>query len=242
MKKVRFCLLILLLTLIIFGVKPFKPILFSANASTNYALIIEENCEFFADASLKIVKFYLPKNYAVKIVSVGAESSRVLYMDDSFLYPVAEGYVKNINLNFVDDVPEVIYPSITLTTILDEVIFADNKISQPKAVISKGTEATFYGEYTYLGASYVYVYINGNVGYMKKESFAPYKLPEVNLPKENLTESSTENLDSENNKSPTLKTNEILIFAVIIICAIVFLFFVLKPSKEKPQNNFFDDD
>ncbi len=236
-------LAILLAILISFGAALPLISVKAEDLSGTYARIVTGDCAFFSDASLKIVKFYLPETYAVKIVSVGAECSRVVYMDGSFQYPMAEGYVKNICLSFLDEEPSVVYPSVSLTVIADEVIFGDIGLSQPKAVIPAGSSASYYGDIKLGGNEYEYVYINGYIGYMRKDCFAPFTVPLNEIPVEPPIElnSSTTSQKTDNPQSD-FSTSEILIIAVIVIAGLSLMFFVLKPVKEKPQKGFNDDD
>ncbi len=237
-------LAILLAILISFGATLPQISVKAEDLSGTYARIVTNDCAFFSDASLKIVKFYLPETYAVKIVSVGAECSRVVYMDGSFLYPMAEGYVKNICLSFLDEEPAVIYPSVSLTVISDEVIFGDTGLSQPKAVIPAGSNASYYGNIKLGGNDYEYVYVNGYIGYMRKDCFAPFTVPLNELPVEPPIEDFDSSTGSPKPENPqgNFSTSEILVIAVIVIAGLSLMFFVLKPTKEKPKTGFNDDD
>ncbi len=212
------------------------------NLSGSYARIVADDCAFFSDASLKIVKFYLPKTYCVKIVSVGAECSRVVYMDGNLSCPMAEGYVKNVYLSFLDEEPEVIYPALNLASVCDEVIFGDTTLSKPKAVIPVGSSAVFYGAMNINGNEYEYVYVNGYVGYMRKECFAPFNLPLLEIPvKPPDSASSTDTAPDDKEIKSDFTTPEVLIIAVIVIAGLSLVFFMLKPTKEKSQKGFNDD-
>lgn len=213
-----------------------------------YAQVISDDCAFFSDASLKIVKFYIPKTYCVKIVSVGVESSRVVYLDDSPELPKAEGYVLNVCLNFLDEKPEACYPDIFLTAISDEVIFGDFELKKPKAVIDAGSTASFYGEILIGSDTYLYVYVNGYVGYMRKGCFSPFRIPEnpiiVKTPDigvDNDTESSF--ISERENHDTNFKVSEILIIAVMVVAGLTLIFFILKPNKDQKRDEIgFSDD
>lgn len=213
-----------------------------------YAQVISDDCAFYSDASMKIVKFYIPKTYCVKIVSVGIESSRAVYLDDIPNLPKAEGYVLNVCLNFLEEKPDVTYPEISLTTISDEVIFGDLELKKPKAVIDAGSTANFYGEILVGSDTYEYVYVNGYVGYMRKGSFSSFNIPEnpvivktPDLDVDKDTESSF--LNEHENGDKNLKVSEILIIAVMVVAGLTLIFFILKPNKDlkKDEIGFSDD-
>lgn len=216
----------------------------------NYAKVISEGCAFYSDASLKIVKFIIPKSYSVKIVSTGAEYSHVVYMDKSNLCPASEGYVKNVYLEFLDKTPDVIYPNVNLTVVTDDVVFADNKLSTPKAVIQSGSIAAFYGELTISGFDYVYVYVNGYVGYMRKDCFANFDVPiyeeVIEIPSDILqgdTANGNDTTVDTNTKNDDLSISEIIVIAAIVLVGLLLVFFVIKSNGGNNGNNSaFEDD
>lgn len=226
---------------------PFKRA-FAETYVGRYAQVISDDCAFFSDASLKIVKFYIPKTYCVKIVSVGVESSRVVYLDDAPNLPKAEGYVLNVCLNFLDEKPDVCYPDITLTSLSDEVIFGDFDLKKPKAVIDAGSSANFFGEIVIESDTYLYVYVNGYVGYMRKGCFSPFSIPEnpiiVKAPEVNYDEERESSfLNERDNDDKNLKVSEILIIAVMVVAGLTLIFFILKPNKNQKRDEIgFSDD
>lgn len=212
-----------------------------------YAKIVTDDCAFYSDASLKIVKFYLTKSYAVKVVAVGSEASRVVYMDGNYAYPSAEGYVKNVCIEFLDAMPDVLYPDVNLFVTCDEVIFTDSNLSQPKAVIPKGSSAKFYGELSINGYGYVYAYVNGYVGYMRKDGFTPYTVPvfeEIVIPPdidEPISDATSETNKTENHND--FSVTEVIIVIAVVIVGLLLIFFILKSNGENhgDKNDFGDE-
>ncbi len=223
---------------------------FEKDSTFNYAKVISEGCAFYSDASLKIVKFIIPKSYSVKIVSTGAEYSHVVYMDKSSLCPASEGYVKNVYLEFLDKTPDVIYPNVNLTVVTDDVVFADNKLSTPKAVIQSGSIAAYYGELTISGFDYVYVYVNGYVGYMRKDCFANFDVPiyeeVIEIPPDISQGNNSDSNDtsaSVGTKTDDLSVSEIIVIAAIILVGLLLVFFVIKSSGgNNGSSGAFEDD
>lgn len=216
------------------------------NIVPDYGQIVTEDCCFYADASLKIVKFILPYSYYVKIVSVGTEASRVVYRSEDQTCPSAEGYVKNVCLGFNEVLPDSLYPEPTLRLKTDEVVFGDKSLTSPKAVVVAGSSARYYGEIKIDGSDYLYVYVNGYVGYVRKDGFISFDIP-LNkvelLPDDNddkTENSSTEKLyeETEKNFSPS----EIIVVAVIIVVGLTLLVFALKPSDKRRSERLDGDD
>lgn len=219
----------------------------ATNAETvEYAQAVTDDCAFYSDASLKIVKFILPYSYFVKIISVGAEASRVIYYSEDLSCPPAEGYVKNVCLNFVEKSQNVLNfpPIITLKT--DEVIFGDAKLSSPKAVITEGSSAKFYGELKIEGTVYLYVYVNGFIGYVRKDGFNNYEVikNEILLKPEDDDKSDVVSFfESEDNKDyKKLDTAEIIVVAVIIVTSLTLIVFAVKSTSKNTYKRLDDDD
>ena len=217
----------------------------TAKAETyEYAQVVTDDCAFYSDASLKFVKFILPYSYYVKIISVGAETSRVIYLDDDFSCPPAEGYVKNVCLNFTLTPESALYPKTLVSLKTDEVIFGDLSLKTPKAVISAGSQAKFYGEIKTEGVNYLYVFVNGYVGYIRKDGFFSYVLPvnEISLTIENEdNDEQSFSITEDNDTKQKFKTSEVIIVAVIIIVGLTLIVFALKPNSKKSYKQFDDD-
>ena len=218
---------------------------------TDYARIIDEDCPFYADPSLKIVKFYIPENYYVKIVSVGVEASRVIYMDQNSTTPLSEGYVKNLYLSFEDLKGNTIYPEITLTTISDTVIFTDTALDKPKAVLQQGVNAVFYGIIFLQGVEYVYVYSNGYIGYVRRDAFEPFDIPinyvEPVAPPQsndstNQSSDTTLSPNANNKNTESFGAQQVIVIAVMIIGALSLIFLILRPEKSNSKTRFFERD
>lgn len=209
-----------------------------------YARVITDDCALYADQSLKVIKYIIPETYCVKLTSVGTETSRVTYMDGNSLVPCSEGYVKNINLHFLDETPETIYPDITLTTTGNAVLFTDTALTNPKTVIETGVTGTYYGEITILGASYVYVYINGYAGYVRKDGFASFTVPEVVFevePDPDTDQSDDSTGETVQNTANTFSESEIIVAGALIITGLIVMFFILKPQDKNGGRKPFDD-
>ena len=77
---------------------------------------------------------------------------------------------------------------------------------------------------------------------MRKECFAPFNLPLVEIPvKPPDSASSTDTAPDDKEIKSDFTTPEVLIIAVIVIAGLSLVFFMLKPTKEKSQKGFNDD-
>lgn len=243
MKKLIFITLIILTAFTINTPKS------SAKASVNYAMVITENACFWSDASQKYLKFYLPYSYFVKVVTVGAEYSRVIYMDGDKNHPECEGYVKTSDLNFEISPSDSPYPKLTLFCETSDVLFSDVEIKSPLTVINKNTQAIYYGEITHDAENYVFVYANGYAGYVRKSAFSSFSLPTheslAELISRNESEKSTNG--SQPNEIKSENTFDVfgvktIIIAVALIVLLCFIYVILRPDKSlKSEHSFFKD-
>lgn len=216
--------------------------------SYTYARVVSDGAVFYSDAALAFARFTLPKSYYVKVVNIGIESSRVIYMESNAL-PIAEGYVKNADLFFTDQTPIDPYPSLTLTVAVDEVMFADVSRAQPKCVLAKNSVAYYYGEIISAGETYLYVYALGNVGYVKKTSFEDFSVPmhpSYAIETENTSvEDSTKSSYSKEELSSvgTVTTAQVIIIALLIVGVLCMLFLLLRPEQKlRKKDAYYDED
>ncbi len=215
-----------------------------------YGRIVTPDCAFYADASCKILKFYLPESYYVKIIAVKSDVSRVVFKDGGSLYPMSEGYVKNVCLELCDSAPLTPYPDINLELTRDEVIFSDVERLSPIVVVERSHQPVFYGDITINGESLLYVYAKGYVGYMSKTAFKEFEVPLLSdyqvKPPENSDSVSVN--DSTILSSDSLAddnefgANEVLIIALIIIVALFIIFLILRPEKSGVKKSRYDND
>lgn len=214
-----------------------------------FAMVVSDDAAFYADAGCEIIKFYLPKSYFVKVVSAYGDVSRVIYMDDGSDYPMREGYVKTVDLDFSFASPSAPYPSVTLTACSDEVLFSGTDKSQPKTVIASGSHATYYGSITVSGEKLLYVYANGFIGYVRESGFAPYEVglhplyDSLFAPAESSSAVGDSSSESVGGAGKLNVPYTAIIFGVIIVFALLLMFFILKPDASKASSNsFFGDD
>ena len=211
--------------------------------SITWGRILNENTPFYSDGSLKIVKFYLPFSYFVKVINTGDDATRVIYMDGQSTLPLREGYIKTCDLHIFDGIPTNPYPQIRIKITADEILFADSAKQFPKTVLTSGDEATYYGELTADNEKFCYVYCNGFIGYVRKSAFAPFEVPlhetpiKIEEPPSSsesviLPSDSTVNIQSITAIDSTLRI--VIIIAVAVTCISV-LYLLFKPRNAEPK-------
>ncbi len=225
-----------------------------ANEQSGYARILLENTVFYANPDCTIEKFILPFGYFVKILQVGANSTRVSYMDSNSNLPESVGYIKTCDLFFSEQTPQNPYLNLQITVKSDEILFADNAKNYPKTVLSEGDIAFYYGELNIDGDIFCYVYSAGFIGYVRKNGFVSFNIPMHDLPLPNeetseLQDSNVQITSSINEQTATKTADEtlktVIIVAVCIVClSIVYLIFkpsgqALKPATTKDDDDFF---
>ncbi len=226
------------------------PVLRSTPASAalyTYARVVVSDAVFYADRSLSLPRFFLPESYFVRVISIDSDVCRVAYMDGA-ARPVKEGYVKTVALSFVAETPPVIYPDITLSVKNEEVLFSDLTSFTPRAVLSTSSSAVYYGETTFGGETYVYVYASGYVGYVRKSGFSPFSVPLLSDYRRVTEESSASSSQSGSSSSQNSEksalgadTGKIAVIAAALIAVVSLVFIVTRPSK-KNANAFYKDD
>ena len=247
MKKLTAFIFILLSALLAF---PDNTPICRAIADGGYARIDCDGAELFADASLTLPVFTLPKTYYVCVKEVGAEKTRVSFMGGADGAPTIEGYVKTVNLSFSESAPSAPYPEAELILRADEVMFSDVSAKTPKCVLNKGSLARFYGETVFSGETYVYVYAKNNVGYVKKTSFEEYDIPyhpdyvkETAASYNESGETSSGEDSSPSKEEKTTEPSTVIIIALLIIGVLCVLFLIVKKEDKRTSSGaFFRDD
>ena len=222
-----------------------------AEAASAFARIETDDAVFYADKSLAIPRFTLPKSYYVKVVETGGEITRVVY-SGSAQAPSLEGYVKTVCLSFPKDPPADLCPEKTITAVVDEVMFSDPELTRPRSVLTKGATAIYYGEADVSGEKYLYVYATGSVGYVKKNAFEDFTVPLHPVYAAELAAaatSSNEVFSSAPQKDGTISVSkpdpsQVIVIAILIVAVLCVVFLVFKKEDKKASANAFyrDDD
>ena len=245
--------LVIILMLIFFNIIAKTPAK-KGNAQNQYARVLSENTQFFANPDCTIAKFELPYGYFIRIIQTGETSTKISYMDDDDNVPKQIGYVKTSDLYLFDSLPSSPYLCLEISLKSDEILFADSKIQQPKSVLTQGTTARYYGEITHNGEQLCYVYANGFIGYVRKSGFTAFTIPpheipitEPNQPEQESSVAESGLVLNEHKQTATLTVDEplktVIVIAVCIIClSVVYLIFKPSISGLKTAASKDDDD
>lgn len=214
----------------------------STAAEYSYARVVTSDAVLYADPALSMPRFTLPESYYVKIITAEADYCRVSYMEDTA--PQKEGYVKTVSLMFVSKKPSNPYPTLLLSLSRDEVVFSDLDDLTPRAVLSKGDEASFYGERKFGGEDYVYVYCSGYVGYVKKNGFTPFSvplLPDYKLEEQPSSSSSSSSSERDNDEASS-DPGKLVVIAAALIAVVCVIFIITRPQKKTSEAFYRDDE
>lgn len=242
MKKAAFLLILtIIFTVITAGSSQ------TASADAVYARVVSENSAFYSDAGATMVKFILPVGYFVKIKEVGNDYSRVTYMDGASGSPQSEGYVSNADLKFGEKNVVNPYPKLTVTVKCDDVLFSDVLLSHPRLIITEGSNAIYYGTQTLNGEKYLYVYINGAIGYVHQTAFNEFEVPPHPTYNTSRDSSSSQSqnasaLPEQKNESPAKNNSQIIVIGIIILAALALFYLILRPEKRRAQEHSYYSD
>lgn len=213
----------------IFCVCPFSTGNALAVENRVYSRALTYTTGFYSDMNGAYLKFYVPYGYYVKVLERGDDYSKVSYMPENASFPILIGYVKTVDL-IISETPSSPYPLLYVSVISDEVLFADSSLAFSKAAVYSGSLALYYGELlSPADEELVYVYCNGYLGYMRKNAFAPFNVPENPEP---LPSSSQNSYSEKKNSSSSL---QILIVALISIAVAVIVYVLFRPSSEREE-------
>lgn len=96
------------------------------------------------DSSLTVPWFVLPYGYYVKVLSINGVSAKVEYRGDTPAKPSAKGYVATDELHIVEEVPQVVYPALTLTVNQTCMLYKDTDFTITETITQNST-VDYYG-------------------------------------------------------------------------------------------------
>lgn len=193
-----------------------------------YACALSRDVYFYAEENENSGLFLLPYTYYVKVLRYGTPFSYCSYLTDTDSCQTVYGYCKTDALTFVDYVPRRPYLYYTLD------VTYSLPASSPvvKDDFSKITLSyALYGEYTVGSATYLYVFRDGETGYLPKTQEISYELNddwEVKTP----ASSDQEELPQE---APDETGGWVLLIVagLLLACAAAFFFLPKKPQTDE---------
>lgn len=219
----------------------------SAEESSEYLRVINENTPFFSDKTTDTPLFYLPYTYYVRVLERGDVYTHVEYAVKG---SAIDGYVPTEKL--FDDGLTVSkpFPSVIVTTAETAVLYKDNALTSPLQYVFEGRSLYYYGKYVSLqGKTIYYVNYNDRLGYIKEESLVPFSIPthpnELTFLSTNETEAdavATEETKANANESESTFNIRIAILIVLGLAGIIALVVALgKRPKPSPAASYYDE-
>lgn len=202
-----------------------------AESNRAYSRALTHTTGFYSDYNGAYLKFYIPYGYYVRVLEVNGDYAKVSYMPENSTFPVLTGYVKTVDLIISDTVPASPYPLLYITVDTDDVLFSDSSLSVSKAGIYSGSLALYYGEISSpSGEELVYVYVNGYLGYMRKNSFSLFTVPENPEP---LPSSSSYSAPTSVKNDKSASSLQILLVALISVAVAIIVYVLFRPTDKR---------
>jgi hypothetical protein len=215
-------------------------------ADATYLRVITSDTPFYKNQGDDKPLFYLPYTYYVKVIYDSGEFLHVeCYGNDR---AALDGFVPKNSLFDDGQSVESPYPTITLTTSTNAVLFSDGSLNEPIQYIFPDRELHYYGTYTAGGDNIYFVGYNGRLGYIKESEVYPFSIP--NHPNEltflNDTTSDGETLNEEKQTNDTTAEDFFSLKIIIIVCllfaGLVALFLALKGGSKNSQSTIYYDE
>lgn len=209
-----------------------------------YSRILSDGVVLYMDAGMTTPWFTLPYSYYVKIISVSGASAKVEYKSDNPSKPSAKGYILSSELNLVDAIPSVAYPSLVLTVNQNCMLYKDTDFTLTETVTQNST-IEFYGIFTRRnGDRYIYGYVNASsgdkyIGYISVGAVYDFTVPELPVEKPTLEPvESTSEKESESVKNDATFGNnlQILLIVAISVVAVSIVYLLFRPTPVKVKD------
>lgn len=240
-------LLILLFSICISGLINLTPAYtVKANLET-YMRVLTYDAYIYSDNNFKSKLFEIPYGYYVKVENVNGNTVRVTYGDNNENYPVIMGYCKKEELTEVTYTPNKPFTVIKVSTSISDVLFNDPNLTKAYFNVPENTFMYYYGEYkAQNGNNICYVYCNNKLGYFDQTCLNPFTVPknpdEIEIPDNN--EDKEQSPQEENKKPSTLPAEslQIIIIVGLSVISISIVYYLFKPSKQKAEKEFFNEE
>ena len=139
----------------------------NAEETTAYAYIPDTNVAFYSDAeeASRLLLFYLPETYFVRILGETEGYYRVSYLDDTDGAKRLTGYVSASSVVKTDFTPSTPW----LNKKIEITYYAPGYSDKTGDILSRYTvTCTYYGNYSENGKEYCYVLRGDNFGYVDR--------------------------------------------------------------------------
>jgi len=225
----------------------------SAYAETEYewARIVKEDVNLYADEQCSKAVFTLEKSYYVQILETLDKVYMVTAMDNKEGFPSILGYVRKIEVKPVEATPiSPCYPTEQIYVTGDSAQLKLLPLTSSENVIVATTtqKLNYYGKMSYYGKDWYYVYCGGKFGYVDADCVSQPKIelhPTPLEPTAPVIKPQNPNEDSggEETEKPVSKTPaaEILLIVFVVLLAGGLTLALFLPGNAK-KNDVFEQD
>lgn len=228
---------------------------FAEAGETRYSRVLSENVILYMDSSLTVPWFVLPYGYYVKVLSINGVSAKVEYRGDTPAKPSAKGYVATDELHIVEEVPQVVYPALTLTVNQTCMLYKDTDFTITETITQNST-VDYYGILAKPdGEKYVFGLVSTTsgdkyLGYISINSVFSFAIPRLEPEEESIDESAGETTSGQSETTSSSLGNGVQLAVIIAVSAVAIsiVYLLFRPSgkgsakDEAITGNEFDDD
>lgn len=203
-------------------------------ATITFARIIQSGTYLYSEANADSGLFILPETYFVKITGDAGSYYAVEYLSDTAARSPIRGYCLKSDVSAVDYTPQTPY----LVYSVDVTFRTDASGSLPDGFLTEYTlTASFYGTFLYGSATYYYVELNGEFGYVPASACPPLSYPENT----EHTETEEQPLPDDTPQESGLGAVNIVLICALAVAALGAIYFLFRPAKPSVHDPFSDD-
>ena len=207
---------------------------------TRYSRVLSENVILYMDSSLTVPWFV---------------SAKVEDRGDTPAKPSAKGYVATDELHIVEEVPQVVYPALTLTVNQTCMLYKDTDFTITETITQNST-VDYYGILAKPdGEKYVFGLVSTTsgdkyLGYISINSVFSFAIPRLEPEEESVDESAGETTSGQSETTSSSLGNGVQLAVIIAVSAVAIsiVYLLFRPSgkgsakDEAITGNEFDDD
>lgn len=199
-----------------------------------YARIVQAGTYLYGEANADSGLFILPKTYFVKITGDAGSYYAVEYLSDTQQRSPMRGYCLKSDVSAVDYTPQTPF----LVYSVDVTFRTDSDSSLPDGFLTDYTlTASFYGTFLYGSATYYYVELEGEFGYVPASACSALSYPENT----EHTETEEQPLPDETPQESGLGAVNIVLICALAVAALGAIYFLFRPAKPSARDPFSDD-
>ena len=214
-------------------------------SGTPYLRVITADTPFYKNQGDELPLFYLPYTYYVKVLDDSGEMLRVECFGEDFA--AIDGYVpKNLLYEDGQSVSSP-YPSITIRTSTDAVLYQDSGLSVAVLYVFPERDMRYYGTYSGANGNLYYVSYNGRLGYVQEEDVYPFTISNhpnelTFIEQEEIEKAPSDEKEKSENSTEDFFSLKIIIIVCLLFAGLVALFVALKGNKKATATGGYYDE